>query len=190
MFGEESSGTSSSSELIRSRISREALFVNVTASTADGGTCRCVMMYAMRCVMTRVFPLPAPARMSRGPSVWVTASRCCALRPFRKSMKRETRLILTRGVLKAACYLPPGLILLLKTKDNIGPAREARSVVEALFLRAHGRQQPERARELGAGRCSDALAQLDHVSHEIAGLGVPFLLETEKRQIVFSDCKL
>ncbi len=38
----------------------------------------------MRWVMTRVFPLPAPARMSTGPSVASTASRCCGLRPERK----------------------------------------------------------------------------------------------------------
>src|SRR6266404_3697918 len=31
----------------------------------------------MRNVMTRVFPLPAPARISTGPSVVSTASRCC-----------------------------------------------------------------------------------------------------------------
>src|SRR5580704_9953617 len=29
--------------------------------------------------MTRVFPLPAPARISTGPSVVSTASRCCGL---------------------------------------------------------------------------------------------------------------
>src|ERR1039457_358062 len=43
----------------------------------------------MRCVMPRVLPLPAPARVSRGPSIWLTASRCCALSPLRKSMKGE-----------------------------------------------------------------------------------------------------
>src|SRR6516225_5431723 len=40
----------------------------------------------MRWVMTRVFPLPAPARISRGPSVWLTASRCGAFSPSRNSM--------------------------------------------------------------------------------------------------------
>ncbi len=34
--------------------------------------------------MTRVFPLPAPARISTGPSVVSTASRCCGLRLSRK----------------------------------------------------------------------------------------------------------
>src|SRR4051794_36390542 len=36
--------------------------------------------------MTRVFPLPAPASSSKGPSVWSTASRCCGFKPARKSM--------------------------------------------------------------------------------------------------------
>src|SRR4051812_47374900 len=41
--------------------------------------------------MTRVLPLPAPARISSGPSGWGTASRCCALRPLRKSIELELR---------------------------------------------------------------------------------------------------
>src|SRR5213079_3107715 len=41
----------------------------------------------MRYVMTRVFPLPAPARMSTGPSVVSTASRCCGLSWERKDKK-------------------------------------------------------------------------------------------------------
>src|SRR5689334_857116 len=39
----------------------------------------------MRCVITRVFPLPGPARISTGPSIVVTASRCGSLRPASKS---------------------------------------------------------------------------------------------------------
>src|SRR3954453_19623666 len=38
----------------------------------------------MRKVMTRVLPLPAPARMSTGPSVVSTASRCCGFSWSRK----------------------------------------------------------------------------------------------------------
>ena len=34
----------------------------------------------MRYAMTRVLPDPAPARISNGPSVWRTASRCSGLR--------------------------------------------------------------------------------------------------------------
>src|SRR2546423_11445971 len=40
----------------------------------------------MRTVMTRVFPDPAPAMMSRGPSVVVTASRCRSLSEESKSV--------------------------------------------------------------------------------------------------------
>src|SRR5256885_4015459 len=54
---------------------------------AEGGTWFAVMRCAMRCVMTRVLPLPAPARMSNGPSVEATASRCWGLSPKRKSTK-------------------------------------------------------------------------------------------------------
>src|SRR5437762_8163039 len=43
----------------------------------------------MRYVMTRVLPLPAPARMSTGPSVASTASSCCGLRSFAKSIQRS-----------------------------------------------------------------------------------------------------
>src|SRR4030095_2626279 len=40
----------------------------------------------MRCAMTRVLPEPAPASMSKGPSVLRTASRCSGLRPDNKSI--------------------------------------------------------------------------------------------------------
>src|SRR5216684_2632160 len=42
----------------------------------------------MRNVMTRVFPLPAPARINTGPSVVSTASRCCGFNSSRND-KRE-----------------------------------------------------------------------------------------------------
>src|ERR1700730_1139720 len=40
----------------------------------------------MRCAMTRVLPEPAPARISNGPSLEVTASRCCSLSSERRSI--------------------------------------------------------------------------------------------------------
>src|SRR5215469_4871722 len=70
---------------MRARISAAALLVNVTARMDEGGTCRAVIRCAIRCVMTLVLPLPAPARISTGPSVASTASRCWGLRPERKS---------------------------------------------------------------------------------------------------------
>src|SRR5437588_3648935 len=41
----------------------------------------------MRCVSTRVLPLPAPASISSGPSPWVTASRCGSLSPSSSSLR-------------------------------------------------------------------------------------------------------
>src|SRR5215470_13661257 len=64
----------------RSRISPAALFVNVTA-TIVRGSAPASTRRASRCVMTRVFPDPAPARTSSGPFWWRTASFCSGLRP-------------------------------------------------------------------------------------------------------------
>ena len=66
-----------SSLFTRSPISAEALLVKVTARMESGATPLASMRYAMRCVITRVFPEPAPARISTGPSVASTAARCC-----------------------------------------------------------------------------------------------------------------
>ena len=44
----------------------------------------------MRCVMTRVLPLPGPARMSTAPSPCVTASRCASFSPSRSSAWEAT----------------------------------------------------------------------------------------------------
>ena len=41
----------------------------------------------MRCAMTRVLPEPGPARISSGPSIVVTASRCGGLRSSRMFMR-------------------------------------------------------------------------------------------------------
>src|SRR5437763_3552788 len=46
----------------------------------------------MRCAMTRVLPDPAPARINSGPSLDVTASRCCGLSCERKSVMRNDEL--------------------------------------------------------------------------------------------------
>src|ERR1700686_406027 len=40
----------------------------------------------MRCAITRVLPEPAPAKISSGPSLDPTASRCCSLSWERKSI--------------------------------------------------------------------------------------------------------
>src|SRR5208337_718667 len=72
----------------RSAISEAALLVKVMARIDSGITPICSIRKAMRNVMTRVFPLPAPARMSTGPSVVSTASRCCGFNSS-KNDKRE-----------------------------------------------------------------------------------------------------
>ena len=67
----------------RSRISRAALFVNVTARMRRGRTFLSRTKYAMRCAMTRVLPEPGPASIRSGPSVCSTASRWRGLRASR-----------------------------------------------------------------------------------------------------------
>ena len=59
----------------RSSISLAALLVKVRARIWLWGM-PLSSMWAMRYVMTLVLPLPAPAMMSSGPSVVVTASNC------------------------------------------------------------------------------------------------------------------
>ena len=71
------------STAMRSRISRAALLVKVTARICDGQARPVAMMWAMRVVSTRVLPVPAPASTSTGPSVASTARRCSSLRPAR-----------------------------------------------------------------------------------------------------------
>ncbi len=67
----------------RSRISPAALFVNVIARISFGFTPTAVIRCATRWVSTRVFPEPAPAITSSGPSVCRTASRWAGFRPAR-----------------------------------------------------------------------------------------------------------
>jgi len=61
------------------RISLAALLVKVTATMPPGGMPACRTSHAMRWVMTRVFPEPAPASTSSGPPAWTTAARCAGL---------------------------------------------------------------------------------------------------------------
>src|SRR2546421_10008386 len=59
-----------------------ALLVNVTARISPGRAFRSRKRWAMRWVRTRVFPLPAPARMRSGPSPCVAAASCSGLSNF------------------------------------------------------------------------------------------------------------
>ena len=68
-----------------SDITFAALFVNVMARMLDGEIPRTPIMYAIRCVIVMVFPLPAPAMISKGPSMLLTASFCGSDSPDRIS---------------------------------------------------------------------------------------------------------
>ncbi len=65
----------------RSFISRAALLVKVTARTFSGGTPSAIS-WAIRQVITRVLPEPAPASTRSGPRVCITASFCSGLSPL------------------------------------------------------------------------------------------------------------
>ena len=60
----------------RPRNSPAARVVNVTARTADGVKRPVATPYAIRCVMARVLPVPAPAMTATGPSDVVATARC------------------------------------------------------------------------------------------------------------------
>ena len=77
--------------MIRSRSSPAARFVNVTARIRHGATCLTPTRYAIRCASTRVLPEPAPARISTGPSVVVTARACSGFSRPRISLPAASR---------------------------------------------------------------------------------------------------
>ena len=79
-----------SSSSTRSRISCAALLVKVMASSSPARARPVCTSQAMRWVSTRVLPEPAPARMSSGPSPWVTAARWGALRPSSRAAIRSS----------------------------------------------------------------------------------------------------
>jgi hypothetical protein len=72
------SATGPHSATRRSRISRAALLVKVTARISHGAT-PLSRSRAIRCTSTRVLPVPAPASTSSGPSPCSTAARCSRL---------------------------------------------------------------------------------------------------------------
>src|SRR5213593_1878614 len=72
----------------RSFISRAALLVYVTARMFAGET-PCSMRCARRKVITRVLPVPAPARIKTGPRRVSTAWRCCGLSEPKSNIGRE-----------------------------------------------------------------------------------------------------
>jgi hypothetical protein len=79
---------------MRSRISLAALLVKVTAKIESAPT-PLWSNRAIRAVMTRVFPDPAPARTNNGPSPCSTAARCCEL--SRKAARSSPHRALVQG---------------------------------------------------------------------------------------------
>ena len=83
----------------RARISPAALFVNVMARISFGFAPCVAMRCATRRVSARVFPEPAPATTSTGPSVCSTVSRWAGLRSARYSSGFRAAVALTRSML-------------------------------------------------------------------------------------------
>ena len=69
----------------RATISPAALSVNVTTSAWSAATTPVAIAYAVRRLITRVLPVPAPARIATGPLVARTASRCSGSRSASRS---------------------------------------------------------------------------------------------------------
>jgi hypothetical protein len=70
-------------------ISRAALLVNVIAKIFSGEMPREIMC-AMRKVITRVLPVPAPARIKTGPLVLSTACLCSGFRALKFTMRARS----------------------------------------------------------------------------------------------------
>ena len=68
------------SAAILSRISSAALVVKVMARSFSAGMRASATRYARRCTRVRVFPVPAPAIISSGPSIVCAAARWLGLR--------------------------------------------------------------------------------------------------------------
>src|ERR1700730_3450327 len=109
MSGDEVRGSEPRAASTRDFISPAALFVNVTASICHGGTPACSIRCPTRQVMTRVFPEPAPAKTSNGPSMVPTASSCWGLRFIERGLGVRGRglaqFLLTELVLSVGCWL-------------------------------------------------------------------------------------
>ena len=76
-----------------SRISPAALFVKVIAMIFHGLTPHSFIRYAMRCVTVLVFPDPAPAIISSGPSTCSAASRCLSFNSSSNPIKTPQKSI-------------------------------------------------------------------------------------------------
>src|SRR5687767_1883018 len=118
---------------MRSRISPAALFVKVTARIRCGATPCSRIRRHTRAVSTRVFPEPAPASTSSGPSTCSVAASCAGLSPSRVdgSVIGDGKQYLERGSLTALEQLDAAVVQL----DDPPGQREADSPSRG--LRAH-----------------------------------------------------
>src|SRR5207249_609303 len=115
---------------MRVSISRAALLVKVTARTPLGLTFPVWISQAIRVVRTRVFPEPAPARISADWSGRVTAASCSGLRfSSRLSMRAFENQRFYRTPLhdrRRDDPLPPDAGLQCAAADGLGRLRSAR----------------------------------------------------------------
>ena len=70
----------------------------------------------MRCVRTRVFPEPAPAKTRSGPVWCVTASNCDWLRPLVQLCEGTPIDYMEGGLIEALYYFPAIFLLRIKKK--------------------------------------------------------------------------
>src|ERR1035441_3503596 len=108
----------------RSCISRAALLVNVTPRMCAGEIPRATMC-AMRKVMTRVLPVPAPARMSTGPLTVSAAWRCCGLSVFKFNMGAKFSLPRSEGKRAAGNFRKTRIPLIASSSAGSEPIRGA-----------------------------------------------------------------
>src|SRR4051812_22665743 len=85
--------------------------------------------------MTRVFPLPAPARMSTGPSVVSTAARCCGFSFSRKDNWGKTPASILQGINDSGSSLNPGSHQLPQTTAHAQPIEPVFEIKGVDFFR-------------------------------------------------------
>ena len=132
------SATGPTSAPTRCFISSAALLVKVMARTSNGLTPCSRMRWAMRWVRTRVLPEPAPATMSSGPPVWVTASRWTGLSPSSRAS--------SAGLMGTPAYWPPVTGLRSdgdRSSGRRGGAARQPQPPPARVLRRHRVRHPE-----------------------------------------------
>src|ERR1700730_406855 len=179
----------------RLRISRAALLVNVTARISPGSARPCWISQAIRCVSTRVLPLPAPAKISNGPSSAVTAARCGGFSPAKRSVARsaageEDRVNTEASLVSAAAAAHPTgghivrVVVYVRFVPPLRPLERLGEGADELVAQLHGRdlervfQRPVILFGVFAlGRPEQELDQLDlDGRHQLGGfLGPPFL---------------